>query len=809
MRRLVVKSSPPSTAPARGTRRCSPRTPEPRSLPRSGCGKDSVEVEGYVRGFARRRPDVDVTMLRFANFIGPSIRTAAHRLLRLPVVPTVLGLRPPAAVRARGRRPRGAPAGHDGSDHGGIVNVAGDGVLTAVAGGPPGRPAGAAGAAGALRRRRHAVPPHRPRRLLPRADPVPLLRPRRSTPPGCARRSASSRGTRPGRPSPTSSADAGCTDPLVAGRRASPRRSGSSLGRAVSCRQREAVVSERAAERLLAVAHAAQERRRGPGRRAGRRRSRERAPPRTPDPAPSRTPRSRRRATLEDRSWPTSWRSCAGASPATTRSTSSASTPSSPTPCCWRSLRPLYQRWFRVEVRGIENIPDEGGALVVANHSGAIAIDSLMTPLAVHDEHPHAPVPADARRRPRVRDARSSASWPARAARRWRATPTPSGCSRRGELVGVWPEGFKGIGKPFTERYKLQRFGRGGFVSAALRTRAPIVPCSIVGAEEIYPILGNMPTAGPAARPAVRPDHADLPVARPARRDPAAEQVDHRVRRAGAHRRVRRPARPTTRCSCSTSPTRCARRSSTRSTPCSCSAAPSSSDAQPLAAAEPAVAPAAAAITAPAARRPPAATGIPDLAPPCGRCGSRGPASRAPRAWPRSVGVRVDRARVPDQREHRDVVRRVAVRRAARQVQALALGQRPHRLRLGRAVQQRPDQAAGVDAVDVLRDGAERAGQAEPVGDDLARPRPASPSPATPAARRPGASGPAPACPARSSSAMISSKTSSPTARSSATECPAMKPRRLGLDLVDVLEVLAAGEEGQLLPGEAGDVARR
>jgi 1-acyl-sn-glycerol-3-phosphate acyltransferase len=65
---------------------------------------------------------------------------------------------------------------------------------------------------------------------------------------------------------------------------------------------------------------------------------------------------------------------------------------------------------------------------------------------------------------------------------------------RSGELVGVWPEGFKGIGKPFRERYKLQRFGRGGFVSAALRTGVPIVPCSIVGAEEIYPMIGNAKT---------------------------------------------------------------------------------------------------------------------------------------------------------------------------------------------------------------------------------------------------------------------------------------------------------------------------
>jgi len=63
---------------------------------------------------------------------------------------------------------------------------------------------------------------------------------------------------------------------------------------------------------------------------------------------------------------------------------------------------------------------------------------------------------------------------------------------RNGEYVGVFPEGFKGIGKPYRERYKLQRFGRGGFVSAALRTGAPIVPVAIVGAEEIYPIIANV-----------------------------------------------------------------------------------------------------------------------------------------------------------------------------------------------------------------------------------------------------------------------------------------------------------------------------
>src|SRR5205814_744547 len=62
---------------------------------------------------------------------------------------------------------------------------------------------------------------------------------------------------------------------------------------------------------------------------------------------------------------------------------------------------------------------------------------------------------------------------------------------RAGELVGVFPEGFKGIGKPFAERYQLRRFGRGGFAATAIRARVPLIPCAIVGAEEIYPMLGN------------------------------------------------------------------------------------------------------------------------------------------------------------------------------------------------------------------------------------------------------------------------------------------------------------------------------
>jgi len=156
-------------------------------------------------------------------------------------------------------------------------------------------------------------------------------------------------------------------------------------------------------------------------------------------------------------------------------------------------LRPLYRHWFRVEVRGIENLPRTGGALIVANHSGAIPIDALMASVAVHEEHPE-------HRFLRTLGADLVFQTPflAGLARRSGATLASNPDAERllsdGHLVGVWPEGFKGIGKPFTERYKLQRFGRGGFVSAALRTGTPIIPCSIVGAEETYPIIGNVPS---------------------------------------------------------------------------------------------------------------------------------------------------------------------------------------------------------------------------------------------------------------------------------------------------------------------------
>ncbi|MEJ7634612.1 1-acyl-sn-glycerol-3-phosphate acyltransferase [Aeromicrobium sp.] len=155
------------------------------------------------------------------------------------------------------------------------------------------------------------------------------------------------------------------------------------------------------------------------------------------------------------------------------------------------AVEPLAEKWFRLEVRGIENIPAEGGALLVANHSGTVPIDGIITGYAVKKY-------AGRNLRPLGADLVFSLPFVGQIARKIGATLACTDDAERllttGELAGVWPEGFKGIGKPFAERYKLQRFGRGGFVSSAMRAQVPIVPVSIVGAEEIYPLVGNVPS---------------------------------------------------------------------------------------------------------------------------------------------------------------------------------------------------------------------------------------------------------------------------------------------------------------------------
>jgi 1-acyl-sn-glycerol-3-phosphate acyltransferase len=154
-------------------------------------------------------------------------------------------------------------------------------------------------------------------------------------------------------------------------------------------------------------------------------------------------------------------------------------------------LRVFFKSWFRVEVSGVENLPETGAALVVANHAGVLPFDGLMTSVAVHDHHP-------THRDLRLLAADIVFDMPmlGQAARKAGHTMACTADAHRllaaGELTAVFPEGYKGLGKHFKDRYKLQRFGRGGFVSAAIRTKAPIVPCSIVGSEEIYPMIGDV-----------------------------------------------------------------------------------------------------------------------------------------------------------------------------------------------------------------------------------------------------------------------------------------------------------------------------
>jgi 1-acyl-sn-glycerol-3-phosphate acyltransferase len=152
---------------------------------------------------------------------------------------------------------------------------------------------------------------------------------------------------------------------------------------------------------------------------------------------------------------------------------------------------PLYERYFRVKTLGVDRIPAQGAALLVANHSGTIPLDAVMVGHAVATEHPQ---------RRLVRNVAADLAFETPLVGPLaRKSGNAVACDedafellRRGELVGVYPEGYKGVGKGWKERYKLQRFGRGGFIEIALRTRTPIVPVAIVGAEEAFPMIANV-----------------------------------------------------------------------------------------------------------------------------------------------------------------------------------------------------------------------------------------------------------------------------------------------------------------------------
>jgi 1-acyl-sn-glycerol-3-phosphate acyltransferase len=155
-------------------------------------------------------------------------------------------------------------------------------------------------------------------------------------------------------------------------------------------------------------------------------------------------------------------------------------------------LRPvldfLYRRYFRIQTEGIENVPREGRAVVVGNHSGSIPIDGLMLRAALRLDHPA------------NRDLRWLAEdflfylpfagvFMNRAGAVRACQENAERLLSRDNLIGVFPEGVQGIRKLFRDRYRLQRFGRGGYIRLCLRTRAPLIPCAIIGGEEASPLL--------------------------------------------------------------------------------------------------------------------------------------------------------------------------------------------------------------------------------------------------------------------------------------------------------------------------------
>jgi 1-acyl-sn-glycerol-3-phosphate acyltransferase len=153
----------------------------------------------------------------------------------------------------------------------------------------------------------------------------------------------------------------------------------------------------------------------------------------------------------------------------------------------------LHETWWRVDWVGMEHVPAEGAALLVSNHAGTLPWDAVVLKFGILDKHPaHRHVRLLAAdlvfRTPFIGPlARKSGNTLAAHEDAFRLL-------QRGDLLGVMPEGYKGVGKPFKDRYKLQRFGRGGFIELALRARVPIIPVSIVGSEEIYPLLYNSKT---------------------------------------------------------------------------------------------------------------------------------------------------------------------------------------------------------------------------------------------------------------------------------------------------------------------------
>jgi 1-acyl-sn-glycerol-3-phosphate acyltransferase len=152
----------------------------------------------------------------------------------------------------------------------------------------------------------------------------------------------------------------------------------------------------------------------------------------------------------------------------------------------------FYRYWFRVEVEGIENLPGTGGAMLVSNHSGALPPDAAMIAKGIREEHPR-PRPVN------ITVEHFFKGYPGFSMlipKIGCVAAHPANVHRllydEEQLVLVFPEGRKGTEKLYKDRYRLRRFGRGGFVEAAMRARAPIVPVCVVGAEEAAPVFAQL-----------------------------------------------------------------------------------------------------------------------------------------------------------------------------------------------------------------------------------------------------------------------------------------------------------------------------
>jgi len=402
LRRLVLKS----TTAVYGSTPSDPAVwneAMPHEAPRSGFGKDAIQVEDYVRAFDRRRPDVTVTILRLANQVGPTVSNPLTRYFELPTCPTVLGFDPRLQFLHESDTERVLERAVLGRATRGTFNVAGDGVVLL-----------------SQAIRIAAKPP------LPIPEPLvwgvaELLRRTLDFSPEQVRF-------------------------LQFGRVADTSAARSKLGFTPKWSSPDAF-RDFAASRLGAR------------------------------PILHEVEFLARRLTGDYQVDEFGY------------------DPDLVDHVLAPALRPLYQRWWRVRTLGLEHVPSSGPALVVGNHAGTLPFDAMMVALAIHDEHP-------AHRILRMLAADLAFTLPlvAPLARKSGNTLACEEDAKRllgaGELVGVWPEGFKGLGKPFRDRYRLQRFGRGGFVELALRTGTPIVPVAVVGSEEIYPMVGNLRRLG-------------------------------------------------------------------------------------------------------------------------------------------------------------------------------------------------------------------------------------------------------------------------------------------------------------------------